>query len=65
MIVNVVHQRHELRDSRVEFDMWVFLLLDALDLHAERQDALHVRVVVRDVEMRLRHVVFDKVVCLG
>lgn len=65
MVVDVVHQCHELDDGLVEFDVGELLLLDAQYRHAEREDALHVRVVVRDIEMRLRHVVFDEVVRLG
>lgn len=61
MVVDVVHQRRELRDRVVELDVGELLLLHALDLHAQRQHPLHVAVVVRDVEPRLRHVVLDEV----
>ena len=53
VVVNVVHQGHELRDCRVEFDVLELLLLHALYLHAQRQHALHVCVVVRGVEVGL------------
>ena len=65
VVVDLVHQRHELRDGIVEFDILVYLPLHALDFHAERQHPLHVVVVVRDVEVRLRHEVFDEVARLG
>ena len=65
MIVDVVHQSHEFRDDRVEFDLREFLLLDVQNLHAERQHALHVRVVVRGVIGGPGHVIFDKVVRAG
>lgn len=65
VVVDVVHQSHELGDRLIELDVGELLLLDAQYRHAEREDALHVRVVVRDVELGLRHVVFDKVVRLG
>ena len=60
-----MHEGHELRDGRVELDLRELLLLDAQDPHAERQHALHVRVVVRDVKGGLGHVGFDKVVRPG
>ena len=61
VIVDIVHQRDELRDRLVEFDMLVRRLLHALNLHAQRQHPPHVLVVVRDVKVRLRHVVFDEI----
>ena len=61
VVVDVVHQRHELRGRFVEFDVFVLRLLHALDLPAERQHALHVLVVVRGVETRRGHVVLDEV----
>ncbi len=65
VVVDLVHQRHELRDGIVELDILVYLPFHALYFHAERQHPLHVFVVVRDVEMRLRHEVFDEVARLG
>lgn len=65
VIVDVVHQRHELRDRVVEFDVLELLLLHTLDFGAQRQHPLHVLVVVRGVEVRLRHEVLDEIVRLG
>ncbi len=61
VVVDVVHEGHELRDCLVELDVLELLLLDAEDLHAQRQDPLHVPVVVRGVKVSLRHVRSDEV----
>ena len=65
VVVDVVHQRHELRDGVVELDVLVLLLLDPLDLHAQRHDPLDVLVVVGRVEPRRRHVLPDELPCPG
>ena len=65
VVVDVVHECHEFRNGRVEFDLRELLLLDAQDAHAERQHALDVRVVVRDVKGGPGHVGFDKGVRAG
>ena len=65
VVVDVVHERDELRDGAVKLDVLELLLLHALDLGAERQHPLHVLVVVRGVKVRLRHEVADEGVRLG
>ena len=65
VVVNVVHQGHEFGDGLVELDVFELLLLHAVYLHAERQHPLHMAPVVRDVKVRLRHVILDKLPRLG